>query len=157
MIPGMKLATLTLAAAMLVGCANKRLPGTDIPDTKDTRAIVQVVDKYRAALEDRDSEALIALLADSFHDNAGTGTPEDDLDYASVREIIPKRLRTLDKVRADFSIRTIDVEGQEATVVYKYDTQYEMPAYKSRPKRDSDLQRMRLRRMGNDWKIVSGI
>lgn len=148
---------LVALATLAFGCAHKTLPGTEIPDNKDTRAIVEVLEKYRKALEHKDPEGVIALLADSFHDNAGTGTPEDDLDYRTVRQIIPRRLASLQDVRIDFNVRTIDVEGDQAIVVYKYESQYALPAYKSRPLRDSDLQQMSLRRMGSEWKIVSGI
>jgi len=155
------LRTLGLAlvvAALVTGCASRKIPGTDIPDTDDTRAVIALVDTYRQALERLDADAILALLSDSFHDTGGTGTAEDDLYYRDMRQVLPTRLSQLENLRATFNIRTVDVLDREtATVVYHYDAQYDLPKLKSRPVRQADLMKMQLKKVGGTWKIASGI
>src|SRR5262245_10254385 len=96
---------------LLIACTPRRIPGTEIEDTKDTQAILDVLKKYRAATEARDAEALIALVSESFSDDAGTATPQDDLNYADLRKTLPERLAALKDVKIELSVRRIDVEG----------------------------------------------
>lgn len=155
------LRTLGLAlvvAALATGCASRKIPGTDIPDTDDTRAVIAVVDTYRQALERRDANAILALLSESFHDSAGTGSVGDDLHYREMREVLPKRLAQLENLRATFNIRTVDLLDQEtAAVVYQFDAQYDLPGLKTKPVRQTDLMKMWLKKVGGEWKILSGI
>jgi len=53
-------ATLLLLALFAVaGCGPHRIPGTDLEDTGDTRAIIDVISKYNSALEARDANAIL--------------------------------------------------------------------------------------------------
>lgn len=149
-----------LCAALLAGlsgCANKMIPGTEIPDTDDTQAIIEVVNQYRQALERKDVDGVVKLLSEDFRDTAGTGTPADDLYYRDMREVLPTRFAKVENLRADFNIRTIDVDNGRAQVVYHFNTEYRLPEYKTKPVRNSDLQRMFLKKVDGSWKIVSGI
>lgn len=141
----------------LTGCSHRTIPGTEIPDTDDTRAVVEVVKAYREALEQKNAERILSLLSEEFRDNAGTGTPSDDLYYRDMKDVLPKRLAQVDNLRANFNIRSINVEKDVAEVVYHFDTEYQLPEYKTRPVRNSDLQRMFLKKAGGTWKILSGI
>jgi hypothetical protein len=45
----------SFALAMgLSGCVPRLIPGTSIEDTPDTRAILRVMERFRASLENRD-------------------------------------------------------------------------------------------------------
>ena len=44
----------TAAILSLVGCSARRIPGTDIEDNDDTRAILNVMERFRSAVEARD-------------------------------------------------------------------------------------------------------
>lgn len=149
-----------LLAALFVtatGCAHRTLPGTEIPDTADTRAVVDVVKAYREALEQKDADRILGLLSEDFRDTVGTGTPSDDLHYRDMKTVLPARLAQVDTLRASFNIRSIEVEGEIAEVVYHFETEYQLPQFKTKPVRNSDLQRMFLKKTDGAWKILSGI
>ena len=68
-------ASLLVAAALLGGCGPKRIPGTDIKDSPETRAVGDVIEQYRLAVERRDPNAVLALVSRKYFDNAGTTDP----------------------------------------------------------------------------------
>ena len=82
-------ASLALATLAAVGCSPRRIPGTDIESTADTRAVYDVVQAYRQAMEKRDAAAVLALVAPNYYDTAGTPEPADDLDRAAPRGVAP--------------------------------------------------------------------
>ena len=84
-----------LAGVALAGCGPHHIPGTDLEDTGDTRAIIDTITRYNAALEARDANAILALVDPEFRDNAGTLTPEDDIDIQRLRTVLPQRLAKL--------------------------------------------------------------
>jgi uncharacterized protein (TIGR02246 family) len=146
-----------LLCLFVTGCAARRIPGTEIQDTEDTRAIIGVMKRLNQALEARDAEAVRALLAPSFRDDAGTPSPDDDLTYDNVTQVLPARLAHLQDVRLEVSLRRVDVEGDKASAVYHWNASYRMPKLESRPQNDSDLERMLLVRHDGQWRIESGI
>jgi ketosteroid isomerase-like protein len=148
-----------LAAALLflAACAPRRIPGTDIPDTSDTQAILGVIRQYVAATEARDAQKVLSLVSPSYSDDAGTTSPEDDLDYTELQQVLPQRLAALKDVKLDVSVRRIDLEGDTARVVFFYNQSYRAPGITQRAQSDSDLNEMVLRREGGRWKIVSGL
>ena len=151
----MRRATLLLLALFAVaGCGPHRIPGTDLEDTGDTRAIIDVISKYNSALEARDANAILALVDPEFRDNAGTLTPEDDIDIQRLHTVLPQRLAKLQDVAVRIEIKTIDIKGDQAQAVYTWVSQFKLNG-KSRT--ESDIKRMELRRRADGWKIVSGI
>lgn len=149
------LLALVLAAA---SCAPKLLPGTNFPDTPDTREILKVVQDYATALQRKDAPALLALVSPRYFDDGGTADASDDLDYASLAETLPKTLAQVDTVRLELVVRDLTVNGDDAAAEIFSDSWYRVttpggPA----PRRDSDIHRMRLHRVGGGWKIVSGL
>lgn len=144
-------------AALSTACAPRRIPGTDIEDTSETRQILNVMEKYRAAVEAKDAEGVLNLVSENFKDDAGTTTPEDDITYAELKTLLPERVGQLDDVKLDINVRKIQVEGDLAQVIYYYNSSYRIPSLTPRPQSDSDLQQMLLKKVGDQWRITSGI
>ncbi len=154
----MNVRLLLLGSLVLAGCSAKRIPGTEIEDSDENRAILSVMDQYRKALEGRDAEKIIALLDESFEDDLGTATPADDIDYHQLREQLPERLAKVDEVRIDFTVRRIQLgKDKTARAVYTYTSSYKMPGLTPRPQTDSEIKEMSFKRSKNGWKITSGI
>ncbi|MCC6332479.1 MAG: DUF4440 domain-containing protein [Myxococcales bacterium] len=156
-------ATLALAAAWLLGltgCAPKKIPGTEIDDNDDTRAVMALFQEYRRAVEARDAQAVVRLCDESFSDDAGSASPEDDLVFASLSEELPARFSRVQDVRLEMAIRKIEIseDASAARVTYSYTLTFRMPKYSSRGQSETDLKQMTLKR-GPDkmWKITSGI
>ena len=149
---------LVAALALLAACAPRLIPGTDIRDTHDNRAVYDVVRAYQQALERRDAPAILALVAPDYFDNAGTPDPSDDIDRARLEKTLPADLAKLEGVRLDVTMRGIQVQGDTATAEVFYETYYrvETPAGPV-PRRDSDVHQIHLKKIEGAWKITSGL
>ena len=144
-------------ALLSAGCASHRIPGTDIADSGENRAILGVMEKYRKSIESRDAEGLAKLLAPDFRDNAGTADPLDDLTPETVRTQLAARWAKMDNVTIELSVRKIKVDGDEADAIYYYTSNFRMPKLTSKMQSEGDIKQMYLRRIDDEWKIVSGI
>jgi hypothetical protein len=148
---------LALAAT---ACKTPNLPGTEIPDNDDTRAVAAVLDRYRAALELRDAGAVLALASPGYLDPSGTPEPRDDMDWAALSVQLPRDLAGLENVQVGFTLRRIDVEGDRAIAEVFFEQFYRVqtPAG-AMPRRDADLHRFVLARAGKGqpWLFLSGL
>jgi hypothetical protein len=151
------LATFALAAA-LAGCGTRRIAGTDIPDNRDTRAIVGVIDEYRKAVEARNAEAVLALVSPAYFDDAGTPDPADDLDRDQLARALPRHFQQLTAVRLGIGVKEVDVKGDAATANVFYDGHYRVAtAGGEAAKSASDVAQMRFVRENDRWFITSGL
>ena len=148
-----------VVAALLLGtsCGRRLIPGTDIERTDDTEAIIQLMEKYRQAVEGRDAEAVMKLVSPQFRDNAGTSTPDDDLSYQSLPMALKNRFARIEDVHLEMDVRDIEVRKEDASAVYYYTLRWRMPGLSSTPHNASELKRMEFKRADGMWKIVSGI
>ena len=157
----MRLARSVLALAALAlstGCGAPRIPGTDIQDTADTRAVVAVIDAYRAAAERRDAPAIIALVSTKYFDDAGTPDPADDVDYEQLKRRIAADFTKIAAVRLDIGVKKIDVDGDRADAYVFYDEHYRITTKTGEVgKAASDVHRMRFVREHGVWRFVSGL
>ncbi len=151
-------ALLAALAVVAAACAPRRIPGTDIPSTSDNRAVFAVIEQYRAALEKRDVPAIMALVAPAYYDTAGTPDPSDDLDRDRLQKSLEQDLPKADSVKVEFTVRRIDVTGDDAQAEVFFDSYYRVKTPASTvPRRDSDLERMKLRKIDGQWRFVSGL
>ncbi len=148
---------LACAPLLLAACAARNIPGTEIPDTKDSRAILEVMEHYRSALEARDAKAIQALVSKSFRDNAGTETPEDDLTYDNLPQALPALFSRLDSPKVDMDVRSLTMEEGTAAVIYYWNASWRAPGLLEKPQRDGELEQMILQKEDGKWRIVSGI
>jgi hypothetical protein len=154
----MSLRALAPAALLLAACAAHRIPGTEVADTEENRAVYAVVQGYAEALQRRDAAALLALVSPAYFDNAGTADPADDLDFARLEQSLPADLGRLESLRVEIQIRNIAVEGEAAVAELWSDGWYRIQTPQGVvPRRDQDLHRMRLARSDGAWRIVGGL
>jgi ketosteroid isomerase-like protein len=147
-----------LAVLALSGCAGRRIPGTDIKDNADTRAVVAAIDAYRQAAERRDAGAVLALVSPKYFDDAGTPDPGDDVDYGQLKKRITDDYQRITALRLDMGVKRIDVEGDKASAYVFYDEHYRIATKAGEvAKQASDQHRMLLVREGGAWKFVSGL
>jgi hypothetical protein len=161
----MRKATLSLAVPVLAvlalsACSPKKIPGTDLDDTSETRAVIDVMQKYRLAVEAKNPQAVLQLADPSFRDDGGSSSPDDDLDYASLPAKLAQRMAKVSELKLDVTVRRIEFDGDEkvARVTYSYQLSFKMPEYSSRTQSENDIKQMLLKRVGDsEWKITSGI
>ncbi len=141
-----------LCAAL--GCAAHKIPGTEIEETADADAIIEVVGKYNTAIDAQDAAGILALVDPSFYDDAGTLTPEDDLDYATLKTKLPSMLAKFQDVRVKIVVKTLNITGDKASLVYNYVVTFRIG---QKVTTDSDIKRMDFKRVNGVWKIVKGV
>ncbi|MBU8894928.1 DUF4440 domain-containing protein [Corallococcus sp. H22C18031201] len=145
--------------SLLAACAPKRIPGTNISDTSETRAILQEMERYRAALEALDAKAIVALVSPKFHDDAGTEDPEDDLTYANLQPHLQALFQKIKDPKVEMNVRRVEFNdaGDVAAAVYYWKASWRLPGLTPRADQDSELKQMVFQRVDGQWKIVSGI
>jgi hypothetical protein len=149
---------LVLPLLLLVSaCATRRIAGTDIEDTEDSRAILAVMERYRSGLEARDSRAILAIVSENFREDSGTETLEDDLTYANLADHLKNLFSRLDNPKVDINVRRLDVNKDQAVAIYYWNASWRLPSLTSRAQSDSELEQMVLEKRDGQWKIVSGI
>jgi len=151
--------SLSLCLTLLVACGARRIPGTEIEDNDDTRAILKVMEQYRAALEARDAQGVLNLLSDSFKDEGGSSKAEDRMDLATLQKKLPSELAKVEDVKLDLSVRKIEIfsETSTASAVYTYNLSFRMPRLNNKPQSESEIKQMWFKRDKGQWKISSGI
>ncbi len=143
-----------LLLAATVGCAAHKIPGTDIDETADADAIIEVLGKYNTAIDARDAAGILALVDTSFYDDAGTLTPEDDLDYTALKTKLPVMLQKFQDVGLKITVKTLAIAGDKASLVYNYVLTFRIG---QKVTTESDIKRMDFKRVNGVWKIVKGV
>ena len=151
---------LALVLAVAAGCAPKLLPGTDVKETKDTRAIYDVVQRWAKAMNAKDVAGVLALVAPDYYDDAGTADPRDDMDLSRLEKTLGEDFARVEGQKLGVTIRRIDVDDLAGTALAElyYDSYYRVQTPTGAiPRRDSDVYRLRLKRIDGAWKIVGGL
>lgn len=147
-----------LAVPLQLGCAHENIPGTRIEDTADTRGILDVMKRYQTAVAAKDPAAVAALVDASFSDSETRFPWSGGVDSASLPKKLAAQFAGVEDVHLEVDVRKIDVQGDEASVVYHYRVRFAVLTPRGKaPRVESDVNRMLLHRAGRDWKIVSGI
>jgi ketosteroid isomerase-like protein len=154
----MKTTRLALLLALGAACAPRLLPGTDVKETTDTRAIYDVIQGWVDAMNARDVPRVLALVSPDYFDDAGTTDPSDDLDRGRVEKALTEDLARVEGWKLSVTIRRIDVEGASGTAELYYDSYYRVQTPSgAMPRRDSDVYRLKLKKLEGAWKITSGL
>jgi SnoaL-like protein len=146
------------ALAALASCAHKVIPGTQIPDEPENRAVLQVLVNYKQAMEARDADALFALAAPGYFDKGDPNRPADPHDLAGLRKSVPKDFNGVRALKLDIDPRNLKIDGDRAQVDYFAVMRYAV-ALPTGEKwfTESDDQRMKFVKIDGDWKISSGM
>src|SRR4051794_35911350 len=117
-----------LACLLFVsGCATVAvIPGTTVHDTKQNREILEICEKYRRAMEERDAATLLALAHPQYYEDSGTPKGDDDYGYQGLRDVLGKRLAQLRTLRYNIEYRSIEIEGNHARVDIRYDASFQL-------------------------------
>jgi hypothetical protein len=154
--------SMALLAALVMsggGCATVNLiPGTKVSDSKINREILDICEKYRHALEDRDSATLLTLAHPNYYEDSGTPKGDDDYGYDGLKEVLAKRLAALKTVRYNIEYRKVDVEGHHAKVDIRYDASFQLATEMGdRWERKQNDKRIELENDGKRWLIIAGM
>ena len=149
---------LAVSLLSLAACSHNLIPGTDIPDRPDTRAVIDVFAKYKLANEARDANAIFALTAPSYFDEGDVSHARAPMDYEGMKKKVSQDLSAVKSIRLDLTVRDLKVEGSKANIDYFATVSYAVAVPTGeRWKRESDDARLRLLKIGGAWKIVAGL
>ena len=144
-----------LAAA---ACSHATIPGTNIDDRPENRAVLQVFANYKQALEARDVTAILALATPNYSDPGDVSRNMEPLDRAGLQRKLQEDLSKVTGLRLDATIKDLEVKGNEARLDYFQVLRYAVTIPSSEKwKSESDDARMRFVRIGGEWKIASGL
>jgi hypothetical protein len=165
-IPRLALSALLVAAPALLsfaGCANlPAIPGTTVTDTRENRQVIEVCEKYRHALEDRDAETLLQLASPQYFEDSGTPKAEDDYGYDGLKQVINTRLQSLKAVRYNIQYRNVEYSPNRnhVNVDIRYDASYQLATeLGDRWERKQSEKRMELEydKAGHRWLFTTGM
>ena len=151
-----------LVVLLLTGaCASSQryIPGTKVPDTGENREILRAVERYRLAVEKRDTPGLLSMASRNYWEDGGTPTGADDYGYDGLREVLATRFQRADGIR--YSMRYVNVRlrpGNRATVDILVDASYSITTPAGSERKDmKDQNELVLEYDGQRWLFVSGM
>ncbi len=155
----LRLLALSLLTLSLGACAPLiTIPGTKVADTKLNRELIDVCERYRRALEERDAPALLALAHPQYFEDSGTPKGDDDYGYEGLKEVLNKRLTAVKTLRYNIEYRKIEYEGSRARVDIRYDASFQIATEMGdRWERKQNDKRIELENDGKRWLFMSGM
>jgi hypothetical protein len=156
----MKVLLLAVGLAGFVGgCATFAvIPGTKVYDTKPNREILEICEKYRRALEEKDAPSLLALAHPTYYEDSGTPKGDDDYGYDGLRDVLSRRLSALKTLRYNIEYRKVEIDGTRARVDIRYDASFQLATEMGdRWERKQNDKRIELENDGKRWLIVAGM
>jgi len=139
------------------GGAPGTLEGTSIPDTADNRRVIDFMERYRAALESRDAEAVLALASERYLDDGGTASPTDDVSHDDLRNFMARWMASVREVRFDVRYHTIHHDPDRTRVQMTYEATFTLDTAPPRTQRRVDRTEVVLEREGDGFRILSGM
>ncbi len=107
----MRAPSILITALLALGataCARDVIPNTDVEDSPEARDVIEFVERYRAAVSERNVAKLVSMASPDYFDDMGTPQGDDDVD----REGLEERLKATfgsDLLAVHYDIRYRDV------------------------------------------------
>jgi hypothetical protein len=148
---------LVIAAA---SCGPQYVDGTKIEDNPTNRSILNVVEAYRRAVENKDVDLLARLVSNQYFENAGTtGYSGDDYGLRDVlTKVLPLLQENIKEVFYKIEVKRIDLMGETANVILEYQLKFhyiegDLDGWSNK----SDRHRLDLVWEDEAWKIAAGL
>lgn len=144
--------------ALLPGCAQTLIPNTDVPDTADNRQVVDFVEQYRHAVEERNPAAIMRLVSERYFDDNGTPGADDDVDYDGLRDRFQRWDADVIDVRYEMRYRRVTFQPDRIFVDFTYTGSFKVRDVEGeRWSRRLADNRIELVREGDEFRIISGL
>lgn len=122
--------------------------------------MLRVIERYYKAMRRLDAKALLALAHPAYHDRMGTPSPQDDIRYPGLAQILRRRLGMFRVVRIQRVYRKIRWKGLDRAAVELHTTMRMQGGPPNGPPRwlaTSDLVLIHLAKHKGKWLITSGM
>jgi hypothetical protein len=147
-----------LVCLVAAACSHNTLPGTNIPDNSQTRAILDVFQQYKNALEARDPGSLLALAAPTYADRGDVARGIPPTDYSSLQQKLKTDFAKVTGLKLEATIKDLKIADERANLDYFEVLRYSVATPTGEKwKSESDDARMRFVRVNGEWKIASGL
>ncbi|MBL4636955.1 MAG: hypothetical protein JKY56_24090, partial [Kofleriaceae bacterium] len=103
-------AGLMLSSAHLLACgpkAGQYISGTQVSSSDENRAVIDRVEEYRIAIEEKNTNALMLMASREYREDGGTPAGDDDYGFSGLRELLKTRFAQAVDIR--YSIRYMRV------------------------------------------------
>jgi hypothetical protein len=107
------------------GCAST-IPNTDVRDTPGNRQVLEFMERYREAVNERDVGKILAMTSPKYLDDMGTPDGADDLDFDRLRERLTEWSGRVHDVRYDIRYRRVTYEMGRIFVEFTYRASFEL-------------------------------
>ncbi len=101
-----------MAASVLpvfTGCARQNfIPGTRIPETRQNREIIEVVERYRRAMTNKEIGTLISMAHPDYFEHSGSHKAEHHYGYDGLKKVLATRLKQLRTLRYNIKYRRVN-------------------------------------------------
>ncbi len=107
---------------MTQACATARIANTDVVDTPENHELIDMAERYRRAVEQRDVRALLAMTSPAYFEDSGTPAGDDDYGVDGLRRLLASWADTVRDVRYECRYRRINVteDRRHATIDFTY-------------------------------------
>lgn len=144
---------------VLCACEPTLIPNTRIEDTAENREVVDFVEKYRKAIETRNSTELLSMASVNYFDDMGTPAGDDDIDFEGLQVGLDRMREEVIGARYQISYRAVTyVVDQRVLVDLMYTGWFRVnTAEGPQWKRRLEPHRIVLAREDHGYKIMSGM
>jgi hypothetical protein len=98
---------LLMTAFFMSGCQPRKLPNTNVSPTRENKKIIKFLEQYKAALEKRNVEAVMEMVAKDYNDNMGSEDPKLQVDYLGLKEKLEKTMPRIQDLRLGIFVQHI--------------------------------------------------
>jgi hypothetical protein len=142
----------------LAACTPSTIPGTPIPDTKDNRAVLDVLSQYQQAAQALDSDGILQLASPHYFDKSFMDRGRNPVDYAHLQRTLTDKFGKLKAMRMEITIKDMKVKGDSAQVDYFMVMHFSVAESQGEKWfSESDDERMSMAREDGAWKVVAGL
>ena len=140
-------------------CGPRFVKDTEIEYTKPRQTIANLVERYRKALETRNTGELRKMVSRNYYENASTTSdPRDDYGYEGLDRLLEAMKSDVKEVRYSIAIKAIEVYEKTATADFEYEAQFLYAAgADERWANRIDRNRLTFRKEGDEWLIIGGL
>lgn len=153
------LLALALGSLLLLGCAKRYIPNTDVVDSPTNRSVVEFCEEYRHAVERRNIGMLMSLAHPTYYEDGGNIDATDDIDFAGLRAFLETKFQDTRAIRYEIRYRRVE-ESPEKTIFvdYTFSASYKLPTGEGEVWRRSVADnRLELIPVEDSYKIVAGM
>jgi hypothetical protein len=145
---------------VLSACGAGYIRNTKVKDNPKNREVIEVVERYRRAVQSQDRKAFASLISRAYYENSSTiETSEDDYGYEELaNKILPVLSDNVDKVFYSVKVMSVTHSKGRCFVDFEYTLKFRVKDVEtSRWALKNDVNRLELVREDDVWRIRSGM